>query len=122
MSQVVELKLESQLSDICSELRSNSLQVAKLTDGLYHHQLNLRIDSDRSSIAECIVHLNLFSETFIPLIIQACEQALRKGLLRNETYKMDVVGRLLKFALEPPSKWPSATVSERQSAQLQFEL
>ena len=112
MSQVVELKLESQLTDVCSQLRSNSLQVANLTDSLHHHQLNLRIDPDRWSIAECIVHLNLFTEVFIPLLRQACEQGRRDGLLDDGPYKMDVVGRLLKYALEPPSKWTSTTTTQ----------
>ena len=112
MSQAVALQHDSNLADICNQFRENSLRVTKLTNELHHHQLNLRVDSDRWSIAECIVHLNLFSETFVPLIQDACERARLNGLMRGGPYKMDVVGKLLRYALEPPSKWNASTTSE----------
>ena len=135
MCHAVEIQLDSQLADICNQLGSNSLQVLKLTDDLHHHQLNLRIESDRWSIAECIVHLNLFSEVFVSEIGNACENARREGLYGTGPYKMDFVGRLLKYALEPPSKWTAITPEEFEPLvieplekviptfnQLQFEL
>lgn len=112
MSHAVEIQLDSQLADICNQLRSNSLQVLKLADNLHHHQLNLRIESDRWSIAECLVHLNLFSEVFVSRIGIACENARREGLYGAGPYKMDFVGRLLKYVLEPPSKWTAITPDE----------
>ena len=111
MSQAVELQLNSQLSETCNQFRSNSLRVTQFTKELHHHQLNLRMESDRWSIAECIVHLNLFSEVFLAAIQTACARARREELFGDGPYKMDLVGRLLKFALEPPSKWTAITTA-----------
>ena len=112
MSHVVEIQLNSQLADVCDQFRDNSLQILKLADDLHHHQLNLRIESDRWSIAEAIVHLTLFSEVFISEIRLACFNARQKEMYDGGPYKMDFVGRLLKYALEPPSKWTAITPHE----------
>jgi hypothetical protein len=109
VSQAVKPQFEPQLAEISFQLKRNSLQVIELFQGLYSHQLNLRLESDRWSIAECIVHLNLFSETFVPMIVDSCECARAEGWFCDGPFKMDVVGRLLKYALEPPSKWNAVT-------------
>jgi hypothetical protein len=109
VSHAVEIQLDSQLADICNQFRSNSLHALEFAQDLHHHQLNLRIESDRWSIAECIVHLNLFSDVFVGEIRSVIDNARRLKLYGGGPYKMDIVGRLLKYALEPPSKWTSVT-------------
>jgi hypothetical protein len=109
VSQAVQIQLDSQLADIRNQFLDNSLRVTQLTHDLHHHQLNLRIESDKWSIAECIVHLNLFSETFVAEIRVACEKAQREEQFGGGPYKLDLIGRLLNYALEPPSKWTAVT-------------
>ena len=111
MSQAVQTHLHPQLADICTQLKRNSFQVSELVKNLLHYQLNLRLESDRWSIAECVAHLNLFSEAFLPMISDACEQARESGWLVDGPFKMDVIGRVLKYALEPPSKWKAVTTA-----------
>lgn len=111
MDQAVKTQFQPQLAEISSQLQSNSLQVVELFSGLHAHQLNLRLESDSWSIAECIVHLNLFSEAFVPAIRQSCEYARAEEWFSDGPFKMDVMGRLLKYALEPPSKWKAVTTA-----------
>jgi hypothetical protein len=109
VSQAVQTHLDEQLKEICLQLKANSLRVVELCKGVHHHQLNLRVETGTWSIVECIVHLNLFSEEFVPIIETACNEARVKGWTAESTFKMDFVGKVLKFALEPPSRWKAAT-------------
>ena len=111
MSQAVQTHIQTQLADICTQLERNSFQVSELVKNLLHYQLNLRLESDQWSIAECVAHLNLFSETFLPIISDACEQARKSGWVVDGPFTTDVIGRLLKYALEPPSKWKAVTTA-----------
>jgi len=112
VSQVVQTHFEKQLTDISLQFKANSLRVVELFKGVHHHQLNLRVETGTWSIVECIVHLNLFSEEFIPIIQTACDQARAKGWTADGPFKMDFVGKVLKFALEPPSRWKAVTRSQ----------
>jgi hypothetical protein len=95
-----------QLQAVCQELDDNSTRVLRLFEGIHAHQLTLRPDPDSWSIAECLVHLNLFSQAFVPIIQDAC----KKGAPRSSSpFKMDLMGRVIKFSLEPPPKLKSVT-------------
>ena len=64
---------------------------APLTDDLWL----ARRARDQWSVAECLIHLNLTSKAFLPLITSALGEA-REGARRGATtYRMDLVGRLL---------------------------
>jgi hypothetical protein len=52
------------------------------------------------SAAECLAHLSISSQLFLPALRDALERA-RRSPKRNET-KMDLVGRVLAWFLEPP--------------------
>ena len=54
------------------------------------------------SAAECIAHLSISSEMFLPVLRDAIEQARRRGLTSRGTPKMDLLGRILCWFLEPP--------------------
>ena len=112
MGQAVKTQFQPQLAEISSQLQSNSLQVVEIFSGLHAHQLNLRLESYSWSIAECIVHLNLFSDAFVPAIRQSCEYARAEEWFSDGPFKMDVMGRLLRYALEPPSRWKAVTTLE----------
>jgi hypothetical protein len=55
------------------------------------------------SAAECISHLSISSELFLAPLRAAIDDARAKGLLlRKRPPKMDLIGRVLKWFLEPP--------------------
>jgi hypothetical protein len=90
-------KLVDQLDDVSDLTRG-------LVEGLTADQMRLRPDPDRWSVAECLVHLNLCSESFVPLIARACEDAREKQVFGPGPFKLDGLGRLLKWTLQPPAR------------------
>lgn len=54
------------------------------------------------SAAECISHLSISSESFLGPLRNAIDEARAKGLVAKGALKMDLLGRILKWFLEPP--------------------
>lgn len=54
------------------------------------------------SAAECISHLSISSESFLAPLRKAIEDARAKRMNAKRPPKMDVIGRVLKWFLEPP--------------------
>ena len=53
------------------------------------------------SAAECIAHLSMSTEMFLPVISAAMDEARRRGL-KPRPPRMDLLGRTLRWFLEPP--------------------
>ena len=54
------------------------------------------------SAAECLSHLSISTEMFLPVLTQALEDARRRGLTSTRKPTMDLLGRVLRWFLEPP--------------------
>ena len=54
------------------------------------------------SAAECLSHLSISTDLFLPVLQTALEDARRKGLVSERPPAMDVLGRILRWFLEPP--------------------
>jgi hypothetical protein len=54
------------------------------------------------SAAECLGHLTLSSKAFMPVLTDAVAEARNRGLQSAAPPKMDVLGRLLRWFMEPP--------------------
>jgi hypothetical protein len=54
------------------------------------------------SAAECLSHLSISTELFIPVLNQALEDARKRKLLSTRIPKMDLLGRVMRWFLEPP--------------------
>jgi hypothetical protein len=63
------------------------------------------------SVVECIQHLNLSADEYFPRWSQAMALAKRRKGAPDAPYRMDMLGRLLFWALEPPPKLRSTTRS-----------
>lgn len=59
------------------------------------------------SVAECLQHLNLTSEVYVPRLAKAIEDAPARP--RHRRHRCDLVGWLLCRALEPPVRMRSKT-------------
>src|SRR5439155_20140789 len=56
------------------------------------------------SIGECLVHLMLTSEAYLPLWREACYDARSRALSGEAPYTLDFWSRTLAWFLEPPPK------------------
>lgn len=54
------------------------------------------------SAAECLAHLSISSQMFVPVLESAIADARKRGLKPKRQPKMDVIGRVLRWFLEPP--------------------
>lgn len=54
------------------------------------------------SAAECISHLSISTEMFLPVLRTALDEARKKGMKAKGKPKMDLIGRVLRWFLEPP--------------------
>lgn len=75
-----------------------------LLDGVTPEQAALRIESNRWSIAECLVHLNLTGQAFATVISEACEQGLKERILGDGPFKKDMRGSFRRWMTVPPAR------------------
>lgn len=84
-----------------SEATQRAWTLVQSTDG---RLFTVRPNTSSWSAAECLSHLSLSTEMFLPTLQQAIEDARRRGLLAKQKsgLKMDLIGRVLRWFLEPP--------------------
>ena len=94
--------MDSQLTRIQTEL-TDALRRAKLVAGpLPDNAWAARPAPSQWSVAECLIHLNLTSRAFLPLIDDALDWGREQARFRKTRHRMDFVGRLL---------WVASTIS-----------
>ena len=99
------------LTELDSQFREISARASALA-GSTGVALCVRRPKEGSwSVVECIQHLNLSADEYFPLWSQAIALAKRRKGAPDAPYRMDLLGRLLFLALEPPSKLRSKTSS-----------
>ena len=57
------------------------------------------------SAAECLEHLTITSNSFLPTFAQAREKAVRESLHSPAPYSLDIIGRIFVKILEPPVRF-----------------
>lgn len=94
--------LHPQLAEIIGQLDEASKIARQLAGNLDGNQLRQRPRPDKWSVAECLVHLSLSSEAELVVLDGVLPQANEESSPDGVTYKMDLLGRFLKWTLEPP--------------------
>ena len=94
--------LNPQLEEIKTQIDAASKKADSIVRSINFDQLNERPQPNQWSIAECLVHLNLSSEAEINVLDDAYEQNQTKRTFAEKQFKMDLLGRILKWSLEPP--------------------
>ncbi|MCZ7557422.1 MAG: DinB family protein [Bacteroidia bacterium] len=103
--------MHPQLQRIDHELLDASHALQTLRDTIPAEQWRVRVHSGRWSIAECVAHLNLTSEAFLPLLNVALESARNLAQAPPPRYRMDVMGWLLWRMLPPPVRIRTRTTA-----------
>jgi hypothetical protein len=84
--------MQAQLERIVSELDHAQARLDRLADAVPEDRWGKRSDPLRWSVAECVAHLNLTSEAYVPRIRKAIEQARKIAPAGNRKYRRDPVG------------------------------
>ena len=61
------------------------------------------------SAAECLAHLSISTEMFLPVIEKSIDEGRKRGLTATKKPSMDILGRVLRWFLEPPIRKKVAT-------------
>jgi hypothetical protein len=96
--------LHPQLAELNRQLDELSDRAGALVTSMLPDDLRLSIDPDCWSVAECLEHLNLFSETYLLLIRDANRQARAEQLFGAGTFRLDIMGRVLNWVMQPPAR------------------
>lgn len=92
----------SQLEALEAELDEATARAHRLVAGLGPDGWTRRPAPERWSVGEQLVHLNLASRAYLPLIRDAIAQARERGLTGNGPFRRDFFGWLLGKMIEPP--------------------
>jgi hypothetical protein len=94
--------LAPQLSCIAAELAEARRRAHALAAPLDQEGWARRPAPGEWSVGECLIHLNLTSRAFLPLIEDAIARGRELRLLGSGPYRRDFVGWLLSHIIEPP--------------------
>jgi len=101
--------MHPQLAIIADQFAATSARVRQLLDSLDEARFHARRDHKRWSAAECIAHLTLTTQAYVPLIDAALGNSPAAPGARH--YRRDVPGWLLSTLLEPPARIRMKTIT-----------
>jgi hypothetical protein len=104
----------SQREDIERKLNASSSAAARLFESHSGEQLTRRPAETAWSAAECVVHLSLTASVAIPLLEAAVADLRSRGLFTKSPSRMDWMGRMLRWSLEPPPRFRTKTTAPFQ--------
>lgn len=87
--------IERELNDATARAWS----LVKSTDG---RLFTVRPHPNSWSASECLAHLSISTELFLPVLGKALDDARKRGLKSDKAPKMDIIGRVMRWFLEPP--------------------
>jgi len=96
--------MHRQLATLAHELAAATDRARTLVHVVNEADFHARPNPSRWSIAECLVHLNITTTAFLPLIDAALVAASSAGVDPDRHYRRDLVGWVLSWSLEPPAR------------------
>jgi hypothetical protein len=94
------MTMDAQLAELCEQFRLNSKRAEAVVSKAGEQRLAVRPKPDSWSAAECLAHLTVSTEMFLPV----WRAAFAGGPQGNGPYKMDVIGKILHWVLQPPPR------------------
>lgn len=97
-------ELDAELREWEHQFQQMKLDVVGLVDGLTDAQFNWRPEPGRWSIGECLDHLNVTAERYLPLMTAAMEDARRRQLVGRGPFRYGMFESWFVRTMEPPAK------------------
>lgn len=101
--------MHPQLKEIADQFRTALDRLERLASTVPEQQWNQRPEPDRWSVGECVAHLNLTSQAYLPLLREALEQARALGEPAPGRHRRDLIGWLLWRGMGPPVRMRTRT-------------
>src|SRR5687768_8410286 len=99
------------LEDVEKELNEATRRAWSLIQSTDARLFTVRPNPSSWSAAECISHLSISSESFLPVLRAALDDARKRNLTSAKNPKMDLLGRILRWFLEPPIRAKTKTTA-----------
>jgi hypothetical protein len=90
------------LQDVEKELNEATRRAWTLVQSTDGRLFTVRPQAMRWSAAECLAHLSISTEMFLPVLRQAIADARKAKKKSKRKPRMDLLGRILAWFLEPP--------------------
>jgi DinB family protein len=90
------------LAAVETELNAATDRARLLVDDTPGRLFTVRPTITQWSAAECIAHLSISSELFLPVLRHSIDDAHKRGLTATGALRMDVLGSILRWFIEPP--------------------
>ena len=97
-------RMNSQLADLVLQLEHAQARLDRLGELVPEERWSKRRDQSRWSTGECVAHLNLTSEAYIPRIQKAIEEARKLPRKDDGPYRPDLIGRIFGKLVGPLPK------------------
>jgi hypothetical protein len=94
--------IEEAITGIERELNDATSRAWTLVRTTDPRLFTVRPNPNSWSAAECLSHLSISTEMFLPVLREALANAEAHGWRAKKAPKMDVLGRVLRWFLEPP--------------------
>ena len=82
-----------------NQATARAWSLVKSTDG---RLFTVRPHPNSWSASECIAHLSISTEMFLPVLRTALDDARKRNLVSDKPPKMDWLGSVLRWVLDPP--------------------
>jgi hypothetical protein len=103
--------LAPQLERIVQELEAARARAHAVAARLTEEGWRRRPAPGQWSVAECLIHLNLTSDAFLPLIREAIVTGRERHLVGVGPFRRDPVGWFIYRMAEPPVRFPVRTTA-----------
>lgn len=96
--------MDAGLEGYLAQLLSIRQDLPGVAGGLDPKQFNWAPAPDRWSVGQCIEHLNITAERYIPVLREATSLARAQGRLRSGPFSLGLFERWFMQAMEPPAR------------------
>ena len=96
--------MDAAIEGLLIQLLAINQDAPGIAGGLSAAQFNWQPTPGRWSIGQCVEHLNLTTERYLPVIQQAESDARARGLLRPGPFSLGVIERWFLGVMEPPPR------------------
>jgi DinB superfamily len=104
-------EVSPELGQVKQELLDARERARRLSEGLTETTWATALAPGQWSIAECVTHLNITSERYIPIVDDAIREGRDLGVKANAPPRRDFMGWLLAKMLEPPYRMRMKTTA-----------
>jgi hypothetical protein len=96
--------MDSQIEGYLLQLTSASQDLPGVAGHLSPNQFNWRPSPDRWSVGQCVEHLNITTERYLPVLRRALSDARAAGKVASGPFVLGFLERWFLGSMEPPPK------------------